>query len=74
MSLTLRAASPIDFLKNPFRENFSPFVTSYRPLYFQPERELAGSDFHRRKDRALQGTHNNLCENALRVVALSRKN
>ncbi|MFX2612099.1 transposase domain-containing protein, partial [Enterobacter mori] len=43
-------------------------------LYFRPERELAGSDFHRRKDRAFQGTHNNIAENALRMVSLGRKN
>ena len=31
-----------------------------RPLCFRLERQLAGSDFHRRINRALQGTHNNI--------------
>uniref|UniRef100_UPI00397B8F27 transposase domain-containing protein n=1 Tax=Salmonella sp. SAL04162 TaxID=3159782 RepID=UPI00397B8F27 len=41
--------------------------------YFRPERELAGSDFHRRKDRALQGTHNNVCERTIKTVVMGRK-
>ena len=39
----------------------------------QSERELAGADFHRRKDRAFQGTHNNICERAIRPVVMGRK-
>lgn len=34
-----------------------------RPLCFRLERQLAGSDFHRRINRALQGTHNNDADN-----------
>ena len=41
-----------------------------RFLCFRPERELAESDFHRRINHALQGTHNNAAERALRAVAL----
>mgnify|MGYP001521967594 CR=1 FL=1 len=44
-----------------------------RFLSFQSERELAGADFHRRKDRAFQGTHNNICERAIRPVVMGRK-
>lgn len=44
-----------------------------RSLCFRPERELAGSDFHRRINRALQGTHNNRCENAIRPFVIGRK-
>jgi transposase len=43
-------------------------------LCFRPERELAGSEFHRRIDRALQGTHNNWVENQIRPWALGRAN
>ncbi|HBA8920593.1 TPA: IS66 family transposase, partial [Escherichia coli] len=32
------------------------------------------SDFHRRKDCALQGTHNNAAERTLRAVCLGKKN
>ncbi|MBA0936878.1 transposase, partial [Escherichia coli] len=42
-------------------------------MSFQSERELAGADFHRRKDRAFQGTHNNICERAIRPVVMGRK-
>jgi len=35
---------------------------------------LAGSDFHRRINRALQGTHNNRAENAIRPFVIGRKN
>ena len=45
-----------------------------RPLCFRPERKLAGSDFHRRIKRALQGTHTNHLERALRPIPLGRKN
>lgn len=44
-----------------------------RFLSFQLERELVGADFHRRKDRAFQGTHNNICERAIRPVVMGRK-
>lgn len=64
-----------DFLKKPFQGELQPICYLLdRPLYFRPERELAGSDFHRRKDRALQGTHNNIAENAILLVALGRRN
>ena len=43
-------------------------------MCFRPERELAGSDFHRRINRALQGTHNNRAENAIRPFVIGRKN
>lgn len=39
-------------------------------LCFRPERELAGSDFHRRIDRALQGTYKNRAERAIRPLNL----
>ena len=42
-------------------------------MSFQSERELAGADFHRRKDRSFQGTHNNICERAIRPVVMGRK-
>ena len=45
-----------------------------RPLYFRPERELAGSDLHRRINRAFQGTHNNVAERALKMILRLRKN
>ena len=45
-----------------------------RSLCFRPERKLAGSGSHRRINRALQGTHNNPAENAIRPIALGRKN
>ena len=45
-----------------------------RSLCFRPERKLAGSDFHRRINRALQGTHNNACERAIRPFVLGRRN
>jgi transposase len=45
-----------------------------RSLCFRPERKLAGSGSHRRINRALQGTHNNLCERALKKAILHRKN
>ena len=44
-----------------------------RPLCFRPERELAGSDFHRRINRAFQGTPNNLAERALRHWVIARR-
>ena len=53
-SLTLRPAAPVDLLRGRFKECFSPFVTSWTaPCTFRPERELAGSDLHRRMNRAL---------------------
>jgi hypothetical protein len=45
-----------------------------RPLCFRLERQLAGSDFHRRINRALQGTHNNASERALKMILRYRKN
>lgn len=42
-------------------------------MCFRPERELAGSDFHRRIDRALQGTHNNPAERAIKPFVIGRK-
>lgn len=50
------------------------FVTSWTAPCVSGRRELAGSDFHRRIKRALQGTHNNAAERALRGPVLSRKN
>jgi hypothetical protein len=44
-----------------------------RPLCFRPERKLAGSDFHRRIDCALQGTPNNLAERILRHWVIHRR-
>ena len=44
-----------------------------RPLRFRPERELAGSDFHRRINCAFQGTHNNLAERDIRMPKLKQK-
>lgn len=73
MSTHVRPASPVDFLKKPFQEELQPICYFLdRPLYFRPERELAGSDFHRRKDRALQGTHNNVCERTIKTVIMGR--
>ena len=52
-----------------------------RSLCFRPERKLAGLDWarppphlHQRINRALQGTHNNPVENAIRPIALGRRN
>ena len=44
-----------------------------RPLCFRPERKLAGSDLHRRINRALQGTRNNEAERALRHWVIARR-
>lgn len=44
-----------------------------RPLCFRPERKLAGLDFLRRIDCALQGTPNNEAERALRHWVITRK-
>ena len=44
-----------------------------RPLCFRPERKLAGSDFLRRIDCALQGTPNNEAERTLRHWVIARK-
>lgn len=44
-----------------------------RPLCFRPERKLAGSDFHRRINCALQGTHNNHAERTVRPVKVKLK-
>jgi len=44
-----------------------------RPLCFRPERKLAGSDFHRRINCTLQGTPNNLAEQAARMMKLRQK-
>jgi hypothetical protein len=44
-----------------------------RPLCFRPERKLAGSDLHRRINRALQGTPNNLAEQAVRMPKVKQK-
>ena len=59
----------------PFQEVLQPirYLVS-RPLCFRPERELAGSVSHRRTDDTLQDTHNNPVENAIRPVAVGRKN
>lgn len=43
-------------------------------MCFRPERELAGSVSHRRTDDTLQDTHNNPIENAIRPIAVGRKN
>ena len=57
-----------------FQGEIQPFCYLLdRFLSFQSERELAGADFHRRKDRAFQGTHNNICERAIRPVVMGRK-
>jgi hypothetical protein len=45
-----------------------------RPLCFRLERQLAGSDFHRRINRAFQGTHNNRAEETIRTPVIGRKN
>jgi hypothetical protein len=45
-----------------------------RPLCFRLERQLAGSDFHRRINRAFQGTHNNRAEETIRTPVCGRKN
>lgn len=44
-----------------------------RPLCFRPERKLAGSDLHRRINRALQGTPNNRAERDLRMSKVKQK-
>ena len=44
-----------------------------RPLCFRPERKLAGSDFLRGINCALQGTPNNLAERALRHWVIARR-
>ena len=44
-----------------------------RSLCFRPERKLAGSGSHRRINRALQGTHNNLAERDVRMPKLKQK-
>ena len=44
-----------------------------RSLCFRPERKLAGSDSHRRINRALQGTHNNQAERDVRMPKLKQK-
>lgn len=57
-----------------FQGEIQPFCYLLdRFLSFQLERELVGADFHRRKDRAFQGTHNNICERAIRPVVMGRK-
>lgn len=43
-------------------------------MCFRPERELAGSDFHRQINRALQGTHTNHLERSLRPIPMGKKN
>lgn len=45
-----------------------------RPEYFRLERELAGLGFHQGEQCALQGTHTNPVENAIRPICLTRKN
>ena len=44
-----------------------------RPKCFRLERQFAGRGFHPLNSCALQGTHNNLVENAIRPFAVGRK-
>jgi hypothetical protein len=45
-----------------------------RPKCFRLEREFAGSDSNRQINCTFQGTHNNRVENAIRPIALGRRN
>jgi len=45
-----------------------------RPEYFRLERELAGLGFHQGEQCALQGTHTNAVERAMRPIKLNAKN
>jgi hypothetical protein len=45
-----------------------------RPECFRLEREFAGPDFTGENGAPWQGTHNNIAENAMRPLALGRKN
>jgi hypothetical protein len=74
-SLTLLPAWPAGSLKKPFQAVLQPIrYLLDRSLCFRPERELAGSDFHRRINRAFARHHNNRIENRIRPVAIGRSN
>jgi hypothetical protein len=74
-SLTLRPARTVD----PHKGHIFGVLQVIRclltrPEYFRLERELAGLRFHQGEQCALQGTHTNAVERAMRPIKLNAKN